>query len=182
MAQRKEKPANIDTATLLKLRIKKIIANNKEKVRLIDQYSKNMKVIEDAFAQIKEASGINDIEEITNTFIKSEEQNYSLYNYVDILSQQIDQLNDQHQELKGKIELQLHDNEAKRRLLMATPQATRHQRKNDAVIKKRQDEINGLRSTMNDISPLLMNVLIELSQTSLVPIIHSQGLGPDGLP
>ena len=32
-----------------------------------------MKIIEEAFSQIKEGSGITDIEEITNTFIKSEE-------------------------------------------------------------------------------------------------------------
>ena len=32
-----------------------------------------MRVIEDAFNQIKESSGIVDIEEIMNTFIKSEE-------------------------------------------------------------------------------------------------------------
>jgi len=32
-----------------------------------------MKIIDDAFSQIKEATGITDIEEIMNTFIKSEE-------------------------------------------------------------------------------------------------------------
>lgn len=46
---KKEKAANIDTASTLKLRLKKLISNNKEKVKLIDTYWKNMKVIEDAF-------------------------------------------------------------------------------------------------------------------------------------
>jgi hypothetical protein len=32
-----------------------------------------MKVIDESFSQIKEGSGITDIQEITNTFIKSEE-------------------------------------------------------------------------------------------------------------
>ena len=76
----------MDTQNLLKHRLKKIISNNKEKVRVIEQYQRNLRVIDEAFMQIKEGSGITDIEEITNTFIKSEEQNYSLYNYVDILS------------------------------------------------------------------------------------------------
>jgi len=40
---------------------------------VIEVYNKNMKIIEDAFNQIKEVSGILDIEEIANTFIKSEE-------------------------------------------------------------------------------------------------------------
>lgn len=49
-------------------------------------------MIEEAFNDIKEKSGINTLEEITNTFIKSEEQNYSLYNYMDELSRNIDNL------------------------------------------------------------------------------------------
>lgn len=62
------------------------------KVKIIDHYLRNMKVIDEAFTQIKESSGIIDIEEIMNTFIKSEEQNYSLYNYVDLLSSEMDNL------------------------------------------------------------------------------------------
>ena len=77
------------------MRLKKLIAKNKEKVKVIDQYQRNIKQIEEAFEQIRKGSGITDLEEITSTFIKSEEQNYSLYNYVDILSQNIDGLEDQ---------------------------------------------------------------------------------------
>lgn len=47
---------------------------------------RNVKVIEDAFNQIKEATGITSNEEIVTTFVKAEEQNYSLYNYVNRLS------------------------------------------------------------------------------------------------
>ena len=83
---------SFDTSKLLKRRLQKIIFNNKEKVKVIEVYNKNMKIIEDAFNQIKEVSGILDIEEIANTFIKSEEQNHSLYKYADNLSQQIDKL------------------------------------------------------------------------------------------
>ena len=64
---------SFDTSKLLKRRLQKIIFNNKEKVKVIEVYNKNMKIIEDAFNQIKEVSGILDIEEIANTFIKSEE-------------------------------------------------------------------------------------------------------------
>lgn len=49
MAARKEKIENIDTATLMKLRLKRIIANNKEKVKVIEHYLKNMRVIDEAF-------------------------------------------------------------------------------------------------------------------------------------
>ena len=82
----------IDLHTILKRRLKKLITKNKEKVKYIQQYQKILKIIDDAFTQIKQCSGITDIEEINNTFIKSEEQNYSLYTYVDILSQDIEYL------------------------------------------------------------------------------------------
>ena len=39
-----------------------------------------------------EATGINNIEEIVTTFIKAEEQNVALFNYVNQLSQESDAL------------------------------------------------------------------------------------------
>ena len=66
---------------------------------MIEQYKKHMKLIEEAFNDIKEKSGINTLEEITNTFIKSEEQNYALYNYLDELSRNIQTLEDENKEL-----------------------------------------------------------------------------------
>lgn len=65
-----------------------------------------MRIIDEAFSQIKEGSGITDIEEITNTFIKSQEQNFSLYSYVDILTQDIDNLEEENYALKEKIQYQ----------------------------------------------------------------------------
>lgn len=81
--QKDTKPEAIDTQPLLKHRLKKIVTSNKEKLKMIEQYKKHMKLIEEAFNDIKEKSGINTLQEITNTFIKSEEQNYALYNYLD---------------------------------------------------------------------------------------------------
>lgn len=39
----------------------------------MDMYVRNVKIIEDAFEQIKEATGISSTEEIVTTFIKAEE-------------------------------------------------------------------------------------------------------------
>lgn len=66
---------------------------------MIEQYKKHMKSIEQAFDEIKIKSGIEDLDEITNTFIQSEEQNYSLYNYMDSLSQTIDNLEEKNIDL-----------------------------------------------------------------------------------
>ena len=63
-----------------------------------------MKVIEDAFEQIKEATGITAIDEIVTSFIKAEEQNYSLLNYVNKLTNETDQLEDSNREIREQID------------------------------------------------------------------------------
>jgi len=39
----------------------------------MDMYTRNVKIIEDAFEQIKESTGIASVDEIVTTFIKAEE-------------------------------------------------------------------------------------------------------------
>lgn len=65
---------------------------------------RNVRVIEDAFDQIKEATGISNIEEIVTTFIKAEEQNYSLYNYVNMLNTETDSLEESNKEIRDQIQ------------------------------------------------------------------------------
>lgn len=66
-------------------------------------YIRNVKIIEDAFDQIKEATGISSTEEIVTTFIKAEEQNYSLYNYVNMLNSEIDTIEEQNKNIEADI-------------------------------------------------------------------------------
>lgn len=82
---------------ILKMRLQRITEANKEKRKLMDQYLRNVKVIEDAFDQIKTATGISNNDEIVTTFIKAQEQNYSLYNYVHMLNTETDQLEESNQ-------------------------------------------------------------------------------------
>jgi coiled-coil domain-containing protein 63/114 len=70
----------------------------------MDMYVRNVKIIEDAFDQIKEATGISSVEEIVTTFIKAEEQNYSLYNYVNMLNSEIDTIEEQNRSIENQIE------------------------------------------------------------------------------
>ena len=84
---------------------------------MIEQYKKHMKLIEEAFNDIKEKSGISSLEEITNTFIKSEEQNYALYNYLDELSRNIDSLEEENRDLENKINLSQTNNSQKQQAL-----------------------------------------------------------------
>jgi vacuolar-type H+-ATPase subunit I/STV1 len=88
---------------ILKMRLQRITEANKEKRKLMDQYLRNVKVIEDAFDQIKTATGISNNDEIVTTFIKAQEQNYSLYNYVHMLNTETDQLEESNQGINDQI-------------------------------------------------------------------------------
>lgn len=90
-------------ADLLKQRLGKWKANNRSKKQLLEKYMKNVQVIEDAFEQIREQTGISSIDEIVTTFIKAEEQNYSLYNYVNILNSDIDTIEEQNKNIAKEI-------------------------------------------------------------------------------
>lgn len=100
-----------------------------------------MKIIDEAFNQIKEGSGISDIDEITNTFIKSEEQNYSLYNYVDILSQDIDYLEDGISELQKKYSEQLRENTENEEKAKMTPPNEKRKKKLMESIEEKEKKI-----------------------------------------
>jgi len=94
----------VDPHTVLEKLHKKWINACVETKNIVDQYHKNIKILNDAFNQIKEASGISDIEEIVTSFIKSEEQNYNLYAYVNSLNNELDSLEEQNLQLKKHYE------------------------------------------------------------------------------
>ena len=66
-------------------------------------YIRNVKIIEDAFEQIKEQTGISSNEEIVTTFVKSEEQNNSLTTYINNMSSDIDIIDEQNKHIKVEI-------------------------------------------------------------------------------
>lgn len=72
---------------------------------LVDQYIKNAQIIEQAFDQMKEFSGISNIDEIVTTYIKAEDQNYSLYNYVNMLGQENDAYEENNKYLDAQIQM-----------------------------------------------------------------------------
>ena len=69
----------------MKIRVKNINAKTRQKEKLLTNYTRNAAVVEEAFKVIKEGSGITNIDEIVTAFIKAEEQNYALWNYVNQL-------------------------------------------------------------------------------------------------
>jgi preprotein translocase subunit SecA len=58
---------------------------------------------EEAFNKIKSATGISDIEELVRTFIKNEDHNFSLFNYVNEQNNEVEKLEEQIQALRELI-------------------------------------------------------------------------------
>lgn len=132
---------------------------------MIEQYKKHMKMIEEAFNDIKQKSGINTLEEITNTFIKSEEQNYSLYNYMDQLSRNIDALEEENKDLQRKIDEAAQLNQAKQETLRAMTEEEKNKAELDAYLAKKEQSARDLTDLVDKIKPVLAETLLELSQS-----------------
>ena len=59
-----------------------------------------MQSFEEAFHQIKAATGIDNIDELVQTFIDAEDQNFSLFNYVNELNNEVEKLEEQIADIK----------------------------------------------------------------------------------
>jgi len=165
-----EKLENLDTQMLLKRRLQRIILSNKEKVKVIDQYRKNMAVIDEAFHVIQESSGITDIEEIMNTFIKSEEQNYSLFNYVNVLTQDLDFLEENNKDLANEIQMLEHELALKQKLMEKPPEEETERQNVQKIINEKEKYIEHVRTELSTIKKPLEEILKELSQTKFCSI------------
>jgi len=137
---------------------------------VIDQYRKNMAVIDEAFRVIQESSGITDIEEIMNTFIKSEEQNYSLFNYVNVLTQELDFLEENNKDLEGEIEMLERELSQKQKQLEKPPEEEVERQKIKTIIDEKENYIHHVRDQLNTIRKPLEEILKDLSQTKFCTI------------
>lgn len=59
---------------------------------------------EEAFNSIKAATHLNDIDELVNEFVKAEAHNFSLYNYVKDLTQEMDELEEDIKRIREDID------------------------------------------------------------------------------
>jgi hypothetical protein len=112
-----------------------------------------------AFEKIQQATGIEDIDQLVHTFITAEDQNYTLFNYVNEVNTEIEKLEDQITAIKIETEkykssgqefdkskgAQFADAEGS--LLLAESQADLYQRKFDAACST----ISRLKTSIGDI-------------------------------
>ena len=155
MNEKTQKAEIIDTHPILKLRLKKIIAKNKQTVKSLEKYQKNLALIENAFNQIKEGSGVQDLEEITETFIKMNEQNASLYKYADTISRNIRSLEDYNSALAKRIAEQTEINR-QREEEAKNPSAAEVRRKElEHQLKEKEQYILNFNKLLTNIHPQL---------------------------
>ena len=60
-ATNKNNTETSDSQPIVKLRLKNLIHKNKERIRVAEQYKKNMEMIARSFEEIKKESGINSL-------------------------------------------------------------------------------------------------------------------------
>ena len=121
-------------------------------------YIRNVNIIEDAFAQIKQHTGIWSTEEIVTTFIKAEEQNLSLYNYVNTMNSEIDMIEEQNKNIAAEIKRheELGDNtekekdNVKMRLQKEIQENTEMMNEKDNQIKNIENQMLDIRMHVRD--------------------------------
>jgi hypothetical protein len=130
----------IEVSRMLKKILEKWSHNTKEKKRNLDSYTKHIKVVEDAFKQIQQATGISSIEEIVTAFIKSQEQNYEIYTYMNNLTSEIDTLGSKKGiEIREKLEKEYERIEKK--------------------INSKKGKLENLRAEMQGIMPMITKII-----------------------
>lgn len=99
----KSKAENLDpTLVLKKLKAKweTIVADVNTKVIVT---KRDLKIMNSGLSQIKKATGMVEIEEIVTTFVKSEDQNYSLSNYLSNLHRELEHVDQIYRRAKKSI-------------------------------------------------------------------------------
>ena len=94
LSEKEAQQAALNKSSLPAIKDKALI---KQSVKMVEQYA-------EAFKKIEEATGITDIEALVNTFIEAEKHNYSLFNYVNELANEIEKLEKQIAQTKQDIE------------------------------------------------------------------------------
>ena len=129
--------------------------------------SKQSKVqtYEEAFQKIKEATGTSDIDELVNNFIVSEEQNFSLYNYLNDLSRESEKLDEQIEEINLEIERHKGQDEASENYLKQ-------------LAAEYEDKINNCRAKTEkqDLNLQSVQRALAIMKNSIVGICNKTGL------
>ena len=114
---------------------------------------------EDAFAKVLATTGIDDIHELVEKFIAAEEKNFSMFNYVNHLNEELEKLDISIAEVKGEIEKyrgQDSENNTQRKKILRELE-TRLAR-TEARVKDYDDRHQDATSVLSEIKSMVMTV------------------------
>jgi len=156
---------HVDPHSVIQALYNKWVSACRERKRVVDQYHKNIKVLSDAFNQIREATGIDNIEEMVTSFIKSEEQHYTLYSYVNTLNTELDSLEERYQYLCDHYEkLKNIMEQEKNESLIAASQLSSQVEELNAEEQKLTEEISGLKKEISEVQDPVEEMIKEFEE------------------
>lgn len=159
---------------VLNLRIEKWKNSNNEKRKIIDQYIKNSKIIQDAFEQISSLTGYYNIDDIVSTFIKSENQNNQLYNFANNLSQEVEDLEAENRKLKNTIkELDEEENRKISRMSQEEIMASKELDEIKASIKSKKEQIHQFRQLCKRIQQPYSEIVNIFNKANVILTVKS---------
>jgi hypothetical protein len=157
-SEMEQKNEATDTQPLVKYRLRQLITQNKERVRIVENYRKTMAAIWKSFEEIKEESGTGDLEEITSAFLKHEQQNHFIYEYINKLNKEIDDLTDHNSALALKIAHQKELNQMHAEQLGVTPDKTRAREANERFELNCAQRIAEFEALLRDSTPVMADL------------------------
>ncbi|KRX01962.1 hypothetical protein PPERSA_07607 [Pseudocohnilembus persalinus] len=146
---------------VLKNRCQEISAANKYKQELINQYTKNGRVLSDCFEKMKVMSGIFDIEEVAKLYIQSEGQNRQLQNFVYEVEAEIREKREIERQQLKKINKLIQQNEQMKQMKESGNQADQISYLQEKIQEKQESAIQG-QENMNKITSCYMNLAKQL--------------------
>ena len=165
----------IEISKILKRVLEKWSFNTREKKKQLDNYTKHIKIVEDAFKQIQQATGISSIEEIVTAFIKSQEQNYEIYTYMNNITSEIDTLEENLKATKNKIAIMEQFKESgEKKGIEIKAKLEKDYEKVEKKIKEKKLKLVYLRREISSIAETIYKLLSIFEKMSLKPETSQQ--------
>eukprot|EP00744_Colponema_vietnamica_P005650 GILI01008256.1.p1 GENE.GILI01008256.1~~GILI01008256.1.p1 ORF type:complete len:552 (+),score=155.61 GILI01008256.1:120-1775(+) len=163
-----------DSGRSLANKIQKETMLNAMHRKAIETFQQNIYTLEEAFAKIKEATGITDIDEIVTTFIKSEEQNYSLYNYVNDLNAEIDQMEEANRSIMRQMGMfQEQGNDAGKKRSEILSSIEEQIKRTQESIAEKDGEYEDIRQQVASLTKPIEHLYAKLAARKLDPEVDS---------
>ena len=150
----------------------------------IDASTDKVQQYESSFALIQKATGIIDIEELVDVFLRAEDENFRLFNFVNALNTQIetaedeiDRLKAQSQRLQGGSELQGGMDSVRKGLLQDMQREQDLMQRQavgcETMARKAQQTLSGLGSTIQTVCGLVGTQVSEVSESNVSELLSA---------